>query len=304
MSKYDEERASRRLQEALAWAAIVAVVGFLLAASFARTVFLCSAPVVFLAALFWSRANPALVGSVIFGISCIAAWDTWNTIPVFLLAFSVAGVIAGCAACARAWRRSRVRLCFAAATTAFSVAHVVGYGYVALVMLPIDLRKPADHPRWQSCRQNLGRLAKVLSDYAEEHQGRLPDASVWCDAIKLYGAGSVHDFQCPQEAYARTAYRVLGLPIYTYRRPTCWRSTYGFNKHLSGARLEKVPNTVIVLFECADSWNFAGSSADIKFRHGDRAYVLFADSHSDCLSKEALSESLFAVPSLARPEKP
>ncbi len=293
----------RELGQALAWGTVVAIPAFAVSSGFARTVLLCAAPAMVLAAILWSRTSLLLVGSFVFGVFGLAAWEAWNTFPILLLLLPLPGVIMGWRALVWIRRWPRVRPYVALAAIVFCSAHIVGYAYVALVKLPDDLRRPAECPRWQYCRCKLNDLARALALYAKEHDGRLPEATAWCDAIGPHVAG-LGVFQCPQETYARTAYRVLGLPIYTYTRPTCSQSTYGFNKHVSGARLEELPLQTVLLFDCADSWNFAGSSADVKFRHEDRAYVLFADSHCECLGREALDESLFVVPSLERSEKP
>jgi hypothetical protein len=91
-----------------------------------------------------------------------------------------------------------------------------------------------------TCRANLAALASALEMYCQEHDGLLPPADRWSDAVLPYVSGGKSSFVCPAA-----------------QNQTC---SYAMNKGAGGSRPSTVSNrnSFIVLFESDAGWNASG----------------------------------------------
>jgi hypothetical protein len=94
-------------------------------------------------------------------------------------------------------------------------------------------------------------LGEALIKYANNHDGYLPDAEQWCDALlKDSNTLKKDDFRHPK-------FEELGLG-------TC---NFAFNKNVSNMRLSDIPNDMILIFEADGSWNLAGGPELLQTRY-------------------------------------
>jgi len=101
-----------------------------------------------------------------------------------------------------------------------------------------------DNP-WQ-CQEHLRVLAQALTDYAAEHDGKLPEAETWCDDILPYVLDR-ENFTCPAGAGLECAY-AYNSDVAGQELPNDWQ-----------ARRE-----MVLLFESdLGMWNATASAADM-----------------------------------------
>ena len=102
-----------------------------------------------------------------------------------------------------------------------------------------------------SCAGNMKHLALAVRMYADDHNGQLPPAATWCDAIQS-NVGSSKVFQCPSEPGRRCA--------------------YAFNAKLDGKKDNEIDPQTVLLFESDAGWNGSGGAAELKpHRHSTRS---------------------------------
>jgi prepilin-type processing-associated H-X9-DG protein len=94
--------------------------------------------------------------------------------------------------------------------------------------------------------------------YAAAHNGQLPPAATWCDAIQSSGV-SPQAFQCPTEPGRRCA--------------------YAFNAKLDGKKDGGIDPQTVLLFESDAGWNGTGGADNLKpHKHSTRTVIVaFAD---------------------------
>jgi hypothetical protein len=158
---------------------------------------------------------------------------------------------------------------------------VVGVLFLlALVWLIGGVRQDeAAHAARVRCLHNLRIVAMSLQMYAEDHDGRLPEADVWVDALALYVAGP-EELQCPLDR-------------------TQARCSYGLNSALSGVEIGAVrdPESVVLVYETARPGdNPAGGPEDVVDRHkgGAGDYFAFADGHLGWVERKHLPDGTWA----------
>ena len=78
--------------------------------------------------------------------------------------------------------------------------------------------------------------------YADENEGKCPQAANWCDAITPNLAGK-QVFQCPQRAGNDGG--------------------FAFNAKLAGKSLSAIPPDTVMIFESSKGWNFTGGADDV-----------------------------------------
>ncbi len=86
---------------------------------------------------------------------------------------------------------------------------------------------------YQQCGGNIGALGRALVSYAKEHGDTLPAVDQWTEAVRP-SVGSDTKLRCPVN-------------------PSPGKSTYAMNRHLSGARLDQIPDPAhtVLLYETA-----------------------------------------------------
>ena len=126
------------------------------------------------------------------------------------------------------------------------------------------------------CVSHEKTLAVAIISYAQEHNGRFPDAASWCDAIKANTPDDL--FRCPS---------VLDQSS---------RCGYAFNSALSGRSKNSVDPKTVLLFEADGGWNASGGKESLSStpRHhssrSDHVVVAFADGSVQSITSSQLSQ--------------
>lgn len=105
-------------------------------------------------------------------------------------------------------------------------------------------------------------LQDELEEYANSHDGLLPDANEWCDALLRNSTGLTRNsFTNPAESGS-----------------DC---NFAFNTYVSGYPLSKIPDDVVLLFQANGPWNLNGGAELLRMEHSARnaggVSVLFKD---------------------------
>lgn len=117
--------------------------------------------------------------------------------------------------------------------------------------------------RTLACQTHLQQIGDALLRYAQEHQGTLPPASEWQQAILPYLREREACWDCPEEGHDQTP-------------------DYLFNSHLAGVRLSDLrqPRLTVLVFEgIPRDERLSGTEADLAPRHEGAVNILFADGH-------------------------
>lgn len=142
---------------------------------------------------------------------------------------------------------------------------------VAAGLLLPALAKGKYQKQNSGCVSNVKQVCLAVRLYADENEGKCPQAANWCDAITPNLAGK-HVFQCEQRAGAQGA--------------------FAFNAKLAGKTLSAIPPDTVMVFESSKGWNFTGGSEDVIQRppHGRNFVFGFADGSVREINKEELKE--------------
>jgi hypothetical protein len=122
-----------------------------------------------------------------------------------------------------------------------------------------------------NCLSNVRQLSLGVLMFAEDHQGKLPNADRWADEIMPY----VHDknvFRCPVQ------------------REKDAISGYAFNRALSGRNTAEIgnPADMVVIFESDQGWNASGdiSALPAEPRHNRGEDYGFVDGHAKWVARD------------------
>lgn len=99
----------------------------------------------------------------------------------------------------------------------------------------------------RSCGMHMRHIGWALKKYSEEHNGRLPAAANWCEAL-LDNSKYIYNSDNPLLSffYCRGARTPKG------------QSSYALNESTAGMRLAELPDDVILVFETMPSENPVG----------------------------------------------
>lgn len=129
------------------------------------------------------------------------------------------------------------------------------------------------------CMNNVRQLCLATVIYANDHDGRLPDASQWCDLLQKT-LSSPRALLCPLGNESGRCY-------------------YAFNAQMSGAELNRIgsPAFTVLFVEAEPGWNQSGGPELLSAtsRHGNQVVVGFADGHVKMVSS-ARQENLRWAP--------
>jgi len=99
---------------------------------------------------------------------------------------------------------------------------------------------------------NLLTVGKALQKYADDHNGYLPPAENWCDALLQFDKTLTQsDFKHPKKPEIVMA----------------------FNKNLSGLRFADIPKDTILLFETQGGWDLSGDENLIQIANSKQAIL-------------------------------
>jgi len=111
---------------------------------------------------------------------------------------------------------------------------------------------------------NMELLAKELKKYAKNHDGYLPNADNWCDALMEQNPElTLENFRNPQPD-------LLGLK---------GKCHIAFNRAIGGKLLKDISKNTVLLFEADGDWNLNGTADLLNSRYGEKHFVsiLFVD---------------------------
>ncbi len=128
------------------------------------------------------------------------------------------------------------------------------------------------------CVNNVKQLTLAAIIYANDNDGRLPDAAAWCELVQT-NVGAATVFLCP--AGTKTQ-----------------RCHYAFNAALSSAELNRLesPARTVLFVESEGGWNRSGGLELLSqsSRHGRQIVVGFADGHVETLQSGRLENLRWA----------
>ena len=102
-----------------------------------------------------------------------------------------------------------------------------------------------------------GEIRSRLKEYAESHEGKLPEAETWCDEFRNLDKDEEYD----NFKFGRRE-KEIG---------------FGFNKSAAKLR-ENVPDDMVLFFECEAGWNISGGPELAKGRWNNSiVWILFGD---------------------------
>ena len=134
--------------------------------------------------------------------------------------------------------------------SAIALPAVAVTGIMASMLLPA-LAKAKQRANSIKSLNNAKQLSTGLIIFADENDGKLPDADKWCDLI-LRDVGSTKVFVSPQDPImaARLDAGAIG-------------SSYAFNAAVAGKNLRDLPHNTVIIFECPLGWNGVGGLKDV-----------------------------------------
>jgi len=159
-----------------------------------------------------------------------------------------------------------LRLRVLAAGSLFTATFTLITFIASLAAIP-NFAEERDRRNVMACVSNLHALAIAMGMYTGDHQGRLPPADSWSDAISSY-LTSPSTFVCPAAPQLR--------------------SGYAFNRALGGARLSDIadPEHTVLLYESDLGWNGAGGPGTLSWRRGgSSSLVAFADGDFESVNR-------------------
>ncbi len=148
---------------------------------------------------------------------------------------------------------------------------------VAGITLPALAKAKAEAQSVQ-CMNNVRQLGLAAIIYANDHEGRLPDAGKWCDLLqKKLGSSDV--LRCPAGNRAE-------------------RCHYAFNLLMSGTELNRIENAArtVLFIESPAGWNRSAGPELLTgpSRHQNHIAVCFADGHVEMVTSARRDELRWA----------
>jgi hypothetical protein len=200
----------------------------------------------------------------------VPARDLYLASGVGLAAFggvpALAAIVLSLAGRIRAGRgEDTLRLRVLAAGSLFAAAFALMTFLASLTVIPY-FADERDRSNTSECITNLHSLCIAMRMYAEDHQGRLPPADSWSDAMLSYVS-------------SRSAFVCRAVPQL--------RSGYAFNRALGRVRLSEIadPEHTVLLYESDLGWNGAGGADTVAWRHGGSSFFVFADGDFELVNR-------------------
>jgi uncharacterized protein (DUF983 family) len=128
--------------------------------------------------------------------------------------------------------------------------------------------------RQASCLAFIRQVDMAVLRFADDHQGKLPDADHWADEIMPY-VPNKHVFHCPDQLNKEAL------------------SGYAFNRALSGKNIADLDNPAdtVLVFESDQGWNASGdiSALPAQPRHNRGDNYGFGDGHAKWVARDEAS---------------
>jgi prepilin-type processing-associated H-X9-DG protein len=111
------------------------------------------------------------------------------------------------------------------------------------------------------CGTNLKAIYNSVSVYADSHEGMVPQGDNWCDVLVENADVDAGLFCCPRSAENA--------------------SNYALNVNAAGKELDSLPPQMVLLYECAPSWNACGGPElmTIYNHDGNGCNIVYCDGH-------------------------
>jgi len=171
------------------------------------------------------------------------SWDIREiAIPLYMMSWFLGVSLGGLFFFCKFEYKSRISLLFETMVVWLAISSIVAFVWL---LLP-SLAYYTDRPYYQSypCRDNLTVISDSIKTYAEKHNGQLPPAEKWCDALIQETGISPEVFICPNSDTK------IGS------------SDFMMNKAVSGLKLKEI-SPVVLLFEAKPSWNGVGGAESL-----------------------------------------
>lgn len=135
-----------------------------------------------------------------------------------------------------------------------------GYVIIGIATVHNSIKNRIEFEKTFIPKYNLRLLSKVISEYAVDYNGCLPEADRWCDLLMEYDKN-------------------LSRGNFKHPLLKSWDCNFAFNKNLGGLRLADIPNDVVLLFEADGDWNLTGTAELLETRRSEHGHinVLFVD---------------------------
>jgi hypothetical protein len=163
--------------------------------------------------------------------------------------------------------------------TAMSLMFVV----VWLIVIHPALNKAMHLHNRITCVLNIRDIELMLSMYANDNEGYLPDKENWCDLILPYKGeleGKNNIFKCPNDPLGPSSYAPC---------------SYALNSAVSGRKFEDLPDNMVIVFESQSGWNLSGGKELINFRNHpmhDTCSILTQNGVKQALSAEEIAKDM------------
>lgn len=161
-------------------------------------------------------------------------------------------------------------------------AAVMPFALMLGILLPA-LAKVRLMAHRQVCATNMSTLGKAMLVYTNDHDGKYPSTSNWCDLLIEHAEVSPQCFRC-KGAFGCKAARC-------YKDVSGKLCSYAMNKNMEELRANAPPDMVL-LFETSPGWNQSGGpeilTTDNHQREG--CNVLFVDSHVQFVKTEDIND--------------
>jgi prepilin-type processing-associated H-X9-DG protein len=129
----------------------------------------------------------------------------------------------------------------------------------------------------QVCATNMSTLGKAMLVYANDHDGKYPSTSNWCDLLIEYAEVDERMFRCR----AARCYKGVSGKL----------CSYAMNKNIEELGANAPPDMVL-LFETGPGWNQSGGPEILTIDNHQRegCNVLFVDSHVQFVRTEDIND--------------
>jgi hypothetical protein len=129
--------------------------------------------------------------------------------------------------------------------------------------------RPPDY--WFRCNQGLHDLCIAMLIYTNEHDGKLPTPSKWCDLLIEHGGVTKNNFFCPGA-----------------KNGPCNYAMNRYVENMGSIFTTKAPPDMVLLFETYPGWNQVGDSEILTTANHkvQGCNVLFLDFHKEFVKKQ------------------
>lgn len=151
--------------------------------------------------------------------------------------------------------------------------------FIVLAFIMPQVGKMSTKAYTVQCMANVHAIGSAMHLYAEENEGRYPDADKWCDLLKKYLLEPERQFVCK---------------ISNTKTGQC---SYALNRNIVGMKTSGIPPNVVLLFESVPGWNQVGGPEILTTENhkGEGCNILFNNGRVEFVKPERLGELKWEV---------